>query len=288
MYYNRDLLQGAGIVKAPATWTAFAETVPKLAKKLPDLTLTQNAVALGTFKNIGHAKDIIALLFIQNGNPFVTNTLGAVSTHFGSANRGDEFSSAVEAMSFYMAFSDPNKNVYTWNSGESLDLQAFIESKLVYYFGSASELPGIRSQNPNLNFDVALPPQGSETNAMTSGRFYGLAIPKIAPNQLLSFTAAQLLASTDSSRALTEQAGTTLALMPVRRDVLAQAPVSDKYLSLLYTAALVNRSWFDPNPVASTAIFSTLVSDISSGLLTVEQSLDKAATRIEALGIRGL
>lgn len=286
MYYNRDLLAAAGIAQAPALWQPFIESVPKLAKKTSDLTLTETAAALGTFANIAHAKDILALLFFENGNAFITGETGRPTPHFGPTATGTEGSGAVSAVDFYMAFADPLKEVYTWNAGEPLDRSSFIASKLAYYFGSASELPGIRAQNPNLNFGIALPPQAPRGLPVTSGRVYGFAIPKAAPNQTLSFTAATMLASAESGAALVEKAGTTLALVPARRDILANRPAGDLYLGLLYNAALVQRSWLDPNPAGSTAALATLIRDISSSNLDTGAALAKAAAQLLFVGGR--
>ena len=133
-----------------------------------------------------------------------------------------------------------------------------------------------------MNFSIALPPQSNAT-ITTTGRIYGLAIPKIAPNQQLSYAAATALANAASEAALTTTSAATLALMPVRRDVLANVPTNDPYLAMLYKAALVQKTWFDPNPTGSDQAFGTLVKDISSGILTPDQALSKAASTIGTL-----
>lgn len=283
MYYNRDLLQAAGIAQPPTTWQGFIGTIPLLAKKQSDLTLTQMGAALGAYGNIAHAKDMLALLFLQSGNAFITASDNRPLAHFGSAS-GTEAGLAIAAINFYMAFSDPLKQIYTWNAGEPLDRDLFVQSKLAYYFGTASDLPLIRAQNPNLNFSVAMPPQTPTSTPQTTGHVYGFAIPKTAPNQLLSYTATTLLANATSEASIPVKLGSSLALMPVRRDVLSQKPVADAYLGLLYTATLLQRSWLDPNPSGTDTIFGNLVRDISSSVLPVDQALGKAAAQIGALG----
>lgn len=285
VYYNRDLLQAQGIAVPPKNWTEFSSTVSALTKKTSDLTITTAGTAMGTYANIFHAKDILALLFMQSGSSFITtNASGALAVDFGPVANADRNAAAIAATNFYMAFSDPLKPVYTWNGGEPYDRDAFIQSKLAYYFGTASELPIIRSQNPNLNFGIALPPQGVGGTPLTTGAVYGLAIPKSAPNQLLSYTATTLLASVQSESALTNDLQSSAALIPVRRDVLAQKPAADPYLSFLYDAVLIERSWIDPNPAVSEQIFSSFIRSISSSALPVDQALAKMATQLGALG----
>ncbi len=284
MYYNQDLLQNEGIALPPKNWTEFAETVTKTTKKTSDLTITQSGAALGTYKNIVHPKDILALLFMQSGNSFVTINNGALVVDFGPVSTGNKNASAILATDFFMSFSNPIKSVYSWNAGLPSDRNLFIQSKLTYYFGTASELPIIRAQNPNLNFGIALPPQTPTGNTLTTGAIYGFAIPKAAPNQLLSYTATTLLSGQAAQTSLTNLLQQGAALTPVRRDVLAVKPTSDPYLGFLYDATLVQKVWVDPNPIISNTIFSNLIGNINSSALTTDQAIARAAAELAGLG----
>lgn len=284
MYYNRDLLQNEGIALPPKDWTAFASSATKTTKKTSDLTITQSGAALGTYKNIFHAKDILALLFMESGSSFITSNAGVLVVDFGPVSTGNKNESAILATNFFMSFSDPLKSVYSWNAGLLADRDMFIQSKLTYYFGTASELPIIRAQNPNLNFSIALPPQSPSGNTLTTGAIYGFAIPKTAPNQLLSYTATTLLSGQIAQTSLTSFLQGGAALTPVRRDVLAVKPTSDPYLGFLYDAALVQKTWVDPNPIASNTIFSNLISNINSSALGTDQALARAAAELAGLG----
>ncbi len=286
LYYNRDLISAAGLAQPPATWQAFVDSIPLLTKKQSDLTLTQMGAALGTYKNIAHPKDLLALLFMQSGSPFITSTGGTLGVHFGATGTTAENDAAIAAMNFYMGFSDPLKQVYTWNNGEPLDRDAFIQSSLAYYFGTASELPAIRAQNPNLNFGITIPPRGATGTPMTTGRSYGFAIPLATKNQLLAYTATTLLANAANETDLATKSATTLALIPSRRDVLAAKPKDDPYLGFLYNAVLVQKPWLDPNPTVSSQIFSNLIRDINSSTLDVGSALGKAAAQLGALGAK--
>ncbi len=286
LYYNRDILEGAGIAKVPQDWVSFADSVKKLTKHQDNLSFAQNGVAFGTYKNIVHTKDIFALLFLSASNPFITRASSGPLPHFGVIGSSSEITSAISATNFFLSFSDPAKDVYSWNAGEPRDRDAFVQGRLAYYFGTSSELPLLRALNPNLNFDVAMPPRSPNGSPVTTGRFYGVAIPKTAKNKDLSYAAGTLLTNTQASMALIEKAGTTLALMPVRRDVLAQKKADDQYISLFYNLMLVMRPWFDPDPVASGSILQTLINDVTSGFLTTDQALSKAASQVQATRVR--
>ena len=283
MYYNRDMLQTVGMANPPKTWQEFTDSIKLLTKKQSDLTLTQSATALGTYTNIAHAKDILALLFMQTGNPFMAYDSSKFTAYFGGGGTPNESSIAGQVLDFYTAFANPGKTVYSWNAGEPLDRDMFTQSSLAYYFGSASELPAIRAANPNLNFGIALPPQSVTGTTITTGRMYGFAIPKTAPNQLLSYTAATALANMNSENLLGGNAAVTLSLIPVRRDVLGSNKVSDPYLDFLYKTALVQKSWFDPSPVDSDQILGEMIKDINSSLSDSRSALGKAESQLEAV-----
>ena len=282
MYYNRDMLQSAGYAKPPTTWQDFTDSIKNLTIKQNNLAITQSATALGSYSNIAHAKDILALLFLQTGNPFMSYDGTVFTAYFGDGGTANEKNVSQQVMNFYMAFSDPVKAVYSWNAGEPLDREMFTQSSLAYYFGSASELPGIRATNPNLNFGIALPPQSSTSTVVTTGRMYGIVIPKSAPNQLLSFTAASLLTNAVAEKSLSANAAVTLSLLPVRRDVLATNDVSDQYLNFLYKTVIVQKSWYDPSPVDSDQILNEMVKNINSSLLDTPSALSKAEVELEA------
>lgn len=286
MYYNRDMLQSAGIANPPKNWQEFTDSIKLLTVKQNDLTITQSAAALGTYANIAHAKDILALLFLQTGNPFMEYDYTRFIAHFGGGGTPGESNVANQVLSFYSAFADPVKSVYSWNAGQPLDRDMFSRSSLAYYFGSASELPGIRAKNPNLNFGISLPPQSVTGTTLTTGRMYGFAIPKTAKNQLVSYTAATLLSNVAAETSLSGNSAVTLSLIPVRRDVLASKQISDQYLNFLYKTALVQKSWFDPDPVASDEILGSMMKNINSSLLDVGGALGKAESQLETAAVK--
>ena len=283
MYWNRDLYGNAGIVSPPKTWQDFETDVPLLTVKKDNITLSQSALALGSFGNIAHAKDVISLLLMQAGNPITFRSGSDLLVALGDPSSNAYIAAGTSAVSFYAAFSDPIKAVYSWNGGLPLDRDAFVGGTLATYFGYASELPAIRRQNPNLNFDVALVPQtaGSVARA-TIGNITGIAISKSSKNPYTALTAASLLTGPDFLGTFLATSAATFPVPPVRKDLLAVKP-SDPYLSIFYTAALGAKNWIDPSAPETTIIFHDMISDAISNLLSVEASISKAGTRLNAV-----
>ena len=88
-------------------------------------------------------------------------------------------SPAVSSVKFFNDFSNPNKNVYSWNKALSGADTMFAKGALAMYFGYAGEWAGIKARNPHLNFDIAEVPQikGDKTKT-TFAKVYALAVMK--------------------------------------------------------------------------------------------------------------
>ena len=62
LYYNKDLLNAAGIPEPPSTWTEFQDQVTKLTKIGVEDKITQAGAAIGTSRNVERAFDILSIL----------------------------------------------------------------------------------------------------------------------------------------------------------------------------------------------------------------------------------
>ncbi len=268
MYYNRDLLTSSFVVKPPVTWDDVV-TLNKVVTRKDDAgRLATETVALGTFDNITHAKDIISLLIFQAGNKIVD--LDPISKKyvsvFGDA-LGDGVSPVANGVGFYSSFSNPSDaDHYSWNPTLPRDKDQFIAGNLAVYFGYASELVGIRQKNPNLNFDVSLMPQRAKSPVkMTYGMMHGVAITKSSKNRGLALAVAQQLATDE---AVTAYLAVDKTFVPARRDMLSRTASNDARQALFYNSAIISRSWIDPDATATTALFKKSMNQINAGTLT--------------------
>ncbi len=131
MYYNLDMLQSAGIALPPKTWDGVTALVPSLTIRDNTTNAVQKStVALGTYNNINHAKDIIALLVLQTGNPIVSDSGGQLTTVLGNGSGSGAGVLSKAALEYYMSFSDPAKPTYSWNKSRADSRTAFIQGDL--------------------------------------------------------------------------------------------------------------------------------------------------------------
>jgi len=155
LFYNRDLLNSAGVVNIPQYWNEeFLASVKKLTKQNSDGIITQSGAALGSSGNIERYSDILSLLMMQNGAEMTTAD-GDVSFQRTPKGLAAGYAPGLEALRFYTDFANPIKEVYSWNKEMPDSLQAFTEGRLAFFFGYAYHIPQIKAQAPRLNFGVS-------------------------------------------------------------------------------------------------------------------------------------
>lgn len=280
MYWNRTLFANAGLAQPPKFWDELSDIAPRLTKTQENGTLTQNSVALGAWDNISHAKAIFLTLAHQLGNPVVgINSEGVyVSMISEGAVESGALTPVNSAVRFYTDFSDPVKPVYSWNRSAPESRNAFLAGGVAMYFGSVSELLGMRQANPNLNFDVAPVPSVRGGGAGVSAQVTALSIPRGSRNIGGSLAVALALTSTNSQQALLS----LISLPSVRRDAVSNNP-NDPYGAMFQNAAVLSFSFLDPDPSATDAIFKRMMESVSSGKLRVTEASQGAHSELQAL-----
>ncbi len=284
MYWNRTLFTNAAIANPPTIWTQLygsSGVIAKINNVDVNHNILKSAVALGTFSNVSHAKDIISMLMLQAGTPIVNKgSTGALQSALMSGLSSSAGTPGKAALDFYTQFADPAKDqLYSWNSSLPLSRDAFTAGDLAIYLGYASELKDIFARNPNLNFDVAPVPQSVNSLAkLNFGKVYGLAILKNAPNPLAVANAFVVLTNSSSQSAWNSVSG----FPPVTRDLLAQNP-SDPFQSVFYTSALQSKGWLDPNRVATSKIFGDMIGSVISGDKRSDGALQDADSKLNGL-----
>jgi multiple sugar transport system substrate-binding protein len=157
MFYNKDIINQAGITQLPTDWTAFQEASAKATKFASEDQIIQSGTALGTGFNVERAFDIISILMMQSGAQMVDSR--NLPTFFASAKAdGKNTNPGLNALQFYADFASPIKNVYSWNNAMPNSLEAFLAGKVGFFFGYNYQIPQIRSRS-RVNFGIVPLPQ---------------------------------------------------------------------------------------------------------------------------------
>ena len=278
LYWNRDILSSAGVSAPPRYWDELFTLSPIITQRDRAANIVTSLTALGEYRNVDHAKEILSTLIIQAGNKIINRHDGELEVVL--REQGESVIAPAEAaLRFYTEFSNPVKSVYSWNRALPSSRQSFIAGDLALYIGFASELVGLRNANPNLNFDVAPLPQSRDgSTKITFGKMSSFAIPRTAPNPNASFSAALALTSQEPLIILAEVTG----LPPVRRDLLAVRP-TDAFRSIFYDSALMARAWLDSNDEKSGEIFKDMIENVISGRSRLSEAVRIADEELKNL-----
>lgn len=268
MYWNRDIMTRNGISDVPKYWESFFSFAKKVTEKDQNMNILTSAVALGSYDNIMNAKEILATLFLQTGNPIITRDGEDFKVVFknGITDRQDLSESALR---FYTEFSDAVKDIYSWNSSIGNSKNIFLAGDLALYFGFASEMEDIKNKNINLNFDVSIFPQSSNTkNFVTFGKMQALAINKGSKNISGAYSVAMALIKTDTLRYLGDLTG----LPPVSRILLSEGS-TDPYREIFNKSALASRAFLDIDEKETDYLFQDMVTSVVSGRRDIGEAI---------------
>ncbi len=278
MYWNRDIFSNALIPQPPKTWEEVTALIPKITKKDSNANVILSTLAMGEWRNINNAKEIISMLMLQAGTPIVERDergyYSAISNSYGKPQ-----APGLAAVNFYTQFSNPTLPNYTWNRSLPSSLNSFLAGNLALYFGFASEIFSIQQKNSNLNFDVTYVPQAKDVARKTVfAHMYALALVKQSKSLAGAYTVA--MAFTEPAVGTAIEGATNLP--PVRRDLLASAP-SDAYRSVFYNSALMSKSWLDPNPVDTSSVLREMIESITGGKSRTSEAVSVADREINDL-----
>ncbi len=149
MFVNSKLLQDKGLA-VPQYWNEiFEKYASQLVVKDSSGKIITPSISLGTYDNISHAPDIVALLLLQNGaDPYDLTA--------------DEGESAEGALKFYTSFSKGEDAV--WDETLDNSTLAFAKGNLAIYFGYSWDIFTIRALNPILEYQIVKVPSLAERN----------------------------------------------------------------------------------------------------------------------------
>ncbi len=275
MYWNRDMFSNNVISQQPKYWDEIYDLINKITKRDNNANILQATVALGEWRNIVNAKEILSMVMIQAGTP-ITARQGKDVVSVLNSNFNYPIAPSQSAVSFYTQFSNPTSPTYTWNRSLPTSLNMFLAGNLATYIGFASEIFPIQQKNSNLNFDVTYVPQiRNAPKRSVFGHMYSLSISKQSQKIVGAYTLVVSLVEPASIKALE----TIVNLPPVRRDLLADTP-TDAYRSVFYNSALISHAWIDPNPTQSSNVFRDMIESITGGKTSIPEALGRVNSEL--------
>lgn len=278
MYYNRDIFARAGFANPISNWDEVYTIATSITKKNTNGTFTTSTVPFGLADNMPYNKDMLITLLGQAGVPLVypyndTVRANLTTSVYGDANAG------VSMLNFYMQFSNPTSDYYSWNRLMPDAKTAFIQNSLAIYPGYASELFELRQRNPNLNFAPAQMPQLKDSNvSYTTGNIYAIGIASSTPQPTAAYNGLYALTAPDIETKFAQ----AMVLPPADRTLLAAKPETT-YAPVFYKSALFTHGWLDPNSTETTNRFASMVADVTTGRLSAADAMAKLEREVNAI-----
>lgn len=232
IYYNKDLLDKAGVPLPPTTWAELLETVKAATKVDANGNIVQSAIPLGTGINIDNAPDILALLMMQNN---VQVTKGQSVTFADGLQQNRETHPSREALRFYTDFARSTKEAYTWNETMGNAFDAFTANRSVFYVGFSYDYERIKARAPQMNLEVIPLPQLNPSTPVNIANYWIESVVKKSEHQNEAWDFVRFITMPENIQKYTEATGRPT---PLRAQIQAQSeiPALEPFVKGLLTA----------------------------------------------------
>src|SRR5680860_10645 len=242
MFYNKDLLNNAGISEAPKYWNReFLQTIKKLTKQDAKKGLIQSGIAMGGSANIERFSDILAVLMMQNGATIINDDNQVVFNVVPDFARDTGYNPGLEALRFYTDFANPTKESYSWNSDLENSLNMFINGNLAIMFGYSYHIPLIKAGAPKLNFSVAKFPQieGNPPTNINFANYWIETVSKKSKHSVEAWDFIQFITKEEQAKNYLE-----VTKKPTALRSLISTQKTDNEISVFVDQILTAKSWY--------------------------------------------
>jgi ABC-type glycerol-3-phosphate transport system substrate-binding protein len=278
LYYNRDLLDNAGVAQPAKTWNEFQEQVGRIARFDSQGNILIAGAAMGTADNVPRAVDILALLMMQNGAEMVTDEGEVIFHRIPDSLRGQRSTiPAEDALRFYTSFANSNQRTYTWNDKQIDGFQAFLQGKSAYFFGYAYHLEQIRGLAPRLSFGVSNMPQIQGNPEVNFANYWVEGVSRKTQNADAAWDFIQFATTAQEA-----QKFLAASKKPTARRDLIQPQLDDPELVIFASQVLRAKSWYNGQDAgAMEGVMKALIRDTLAGSADLNDLLQLAAQRVQ-------
>ncbi|MEK7649103.1 MAG: extracellular solute-binding protein [Patescibacteria group bacterium] len=238
LYYNKDLLNNAGIADPPHTWQEFVDDVQKMTVVDENTgELKQSAAAFGAGANIQRSPDILATIMMQRGTRMVTG--GRVDFTAVPQIKDPESMPAVDSMFLYTDFASPIRPAYTWSEDMPDSFEAFAQKRTAFFFGYSYHAQMLHERAPDVRFGVTPMPQFSESYKVTAANYWVEAVSKKTAHPDYAWDFIQFATAAKNVVPYLEQTGRPTALRELIESQLKKEDVGPFASQVLFA-----RNWY--------------------------------------------
>jgi len=277
LYYNKDLLNAAGIPLPPETWSQFQDDVKKLVKLDSAGNIVQAAAGIGTAYNVERAQDIVAALMMQNGAEMTDDAGNITFQRMPLALEGTrEEPPGSQALSFYADFANPTKETYTWNGSQPNSLDAFVQGRAAFFLGYSYHLADIRARAPKLHIGISKLPQIEGNPVKNYANYWYWAVSRKTKNADLAWNFLNYLIKPEETKKVLD-----FVRRPAARKSQLTDQLNDEDVGAFASQVLTAKTWYQgSDPKATDDAFLTMINDVSTGAATTLDAMRFAVDKI--------
>ncbi len=276
LYYNRDILNAAGVPQAPATWVDFQEQVKSITRLDANGDIAQSAAGIGTASNVERYTDILSVLMMQNGTEMTNESGFATFNKTPKALSGRDEPPGWGALSFYTDFANSSKEVYTWNDDMPNSLDAFVTGQTAFFFGYSYHLSQIRAKAPKLNFGISPLPQLEGNPEVNFANYWLYTVSNKTAESDYAWDFVQYMADARNVEAYLEAANKPTALRSLQSKQL-----EDLDLSVFASQILTAQSWYRGKDwEAVEEAFADMIDSQVYGSMELKDAINLAVSRV--------
>lgn len=277
LFYNKELLNNAGIPQPPTTWSEFRDQVKKITKQDRKGNLIQAGAAIGTNKNINRGTDILSLLMLQNGTVMADENGYPKFGEIPPMQADKSYVPAEEALSFYTDFSNPAKEIYTWNDLMPNALETFLSGNVAFFFGYSYDIPTIKARAPKLNWSITKMPQiEGNQKEINYANYWNEVVSKKSQHINEAWDFIQFATRAENDIKYLNVTGKPTALRS-----LIPKQLEDINLNSFASQVLTAKSWYrGQDAVAAEKIFGDMIDSVVQGLATPHEAIGLAVSKV--------
>lgn len=290
MYYNKDILNSAGVAYPPRTWTEVKEAVKKITKLNENRSeVIQAGAALGTSNNITRPQDILSLMIMQQCGSVSCMTANDKSSAIFNQDIEDgdsKFNPGENALQFYTDFADVTSPVYTWNpdifkdEGYNYAIDSFAAGKVGMMFNYHHFIPTLEKKNPGLNYDVAAMPQIKDSNVRVNySNYWGFGVAKSSANQQGAWRFLQFLTNENIAKQYLDNTGNPTSMRAFYEGYYS----AYEKVKVFVDQSLTAKSWYKADALAEDKILQDMITNVVVNNLPVEEALNDGVREINTI-----
>ncbi|MDO8668278.1 MAG: extracellular solute-binding protein [bacterium] len=278
MYYNKDLFNNAGLIEPPAYWNnEFQQAVKKTTKQDTGGNIIQSGASLGGSDNIERYSDILSVLMMQNGAVMADDSGNILLNQIPANFKNQNYNPGLEALRFYADFSNPAKEVYSWNKNLDDSLTMFAQGKLAIMFGYSYHLATIQAQAPKLNFAITKLPQIEGNTPVNFANYWVETVSSKSKNLNEAWDFIQFATKAEQAKTYLAKTKRPTALRALINDQLDDSEV-DVFAEQILTA----KSWYKGyDSAAAEKFFAEMIDGTVSGQDKIENLINLTVSKIQ-------